>query len=421
VRYPLFSLLIFFSAFKFSAAAKVNTDSLKALVLTSANDTNKVNLYYKLSGQYDYFSSKEKVTYLVSALELSQQINFERGIKRNSFVLITVLFHRGMYDLSMQYCLKYLSYLEENNFTDDIDKLNNTIGNLHYKQGNNAEAYSYYQKAKQYYLKINDQDNYGKVMNNISLIKQSINDFDSSFYYSNLAIDAFTTTDNNLAKANSILSVAFILNKRGSAKLALKKANDAYQIYKTNNVALGKFNSLITISEIYSAAKQYDSAIVNLSAAKFLADTIKLNHLYQELYRQLADNYFNIGDFKNAYNMQALYSQYTDTVNTAKISEKAIEMDVKYDISKKEIELSRIQSEKKLQQNILIVVSLGLLLLLALTFYIFKLLKVSRMQKKAIEEKQNEILDSIRYAKRIQTSLLTPEKYIEKNITRLKK
>ncbi len=42
-------------------------------------------------------------------------------------------------------------------------------------------------------------------------------------------------------------------------------------------------------------------------------------------------------------------------------------------------------------------------------------------QKQSIEEKQKEILDSIRYAKRIQTAILANEKYIEKNINRLKK
>lgn len=41
-------------------------------------------------------------------------------------------------------------------------------------------------------------------------------------------------------------------------------------------------------------------------------------------------------------------------------------------------------------------------------------------QKKFVEEKQKEILDSIYYARRIQKSLLPTEKYIEKNFIRLK-
>jgi hypothetical protein len=40
--------------------------------------------------------------------------------------------------------------------------------------------------------------------------------------------------------------------------------------------------------------------------------------------------------------------------------------------------------------------------------------KMIEHQKKQVEEKQKEILDSIRYAKRIQQSLLPTEKYIER-------
>src|SRR5205814_262155 len=42
-------------------------------------------------------------------------------------------------------------------------------------------------------------------------------------------------------------------------------------------------------------------------------------------------------------------------------------------------------------------------------------------QKYLVDEKQKEILDSIHYAKRIQQSLLPTEKYLEKNLGRLKK
>jgi hypothetical protein len=41
-------------------------------------------------------------------------------------------------------------------------------------------------------------------------------------------------------------------------------------------------------------------------------------------------------------------------------------------------------------------------------------------QKYLVEEKQKEIIDSIKYAKRIQQSLLPTDKYIGKSLNRLK-
>lgn len=67
------------------------------------------------------------------------------------------------------------------------------------------------------------------------------------------------------------------------------------------------------------------------------------------------------------------------------------------------------------------------MLVLILAIVIFKNLqtnkkknKIISYQKEQVEEKQKEILDSIRYAKRIQRALLPTEKYIDKSLNRLK-
>lgn len=48
-------------------------------------------------------------------------------------------------------------------------------------------------------------------------------------------------------------------------------------------------------------------------------------------------------------------------------------------------------------------------------------LQLIEMQKDVVEEKQKEILDSIHYARRIQRALITSEKYIDKELGRLKR
>ena len=69
----------------------------------------------------------------------------------------------------------------------------------------------------------------------------------------------------------------------------------------------------------------------------------------------------------------------------------------------------------------------GLALVLLFAMIMFNRFRVTRkqkviieQQKHLVEEKQKEILDSIVYAKRIQQSLMPTEKYIEKNVSKLK-
>ena len=70
----------------------------------------------------------------------------------------------------------------------------------------------------------------------------------------------------------------------------------------------------------------------------------------------------------------------------------------------------------------------GLAVVLIFSLFIYRsLLQIKKKnkeiteQKKKIEEKQKEILDSIRYAKRIQDAILPREKYISETLKRLMK
>ena len=75
------------------------------------------------------------------------------------------------------------------------------------------------------------------------------------------------------------------------------------------------------------------------------------------------------------------------------------------------------------------------MLVLLFAFFIFRSLNVTRkqksvieqqkqeveLQKELVEERQKEVMDSIRYAKRIQMALLPSEKYFDKNLNRFRK
>ena len=81
----------------------------------------------------------------------------------------------------------------------------------------------------------------------------------------------------------------------------------------------------------------------------------------------------------------------------------------------------------------MIAVCIILIAVLIFSFFIYRALKLNKhqtkiiseqkelveKQKEEVEERQKEILDSIYYARRIQRSLLTSEKYIDKNLKRL--
>ena len=106
-----------------------------------------------------------------------------------------------------------------------------------------------------------------------------------------------------------------------------------------------------------------------------------------------------------------------------------------YEFEKKEANQKAEQDKKealamadKKRQNIFFwLISIVAIAIAIIAIIVFRSLRVTRqqkqiieLQKELVEEKQLEILDSIHYAKRIQDSLLPTDKYIDKNINRLK-
>jgi len=106
-------------------------------------------------------------------------------------------------------------------------------------------------------------------------------------------------------------------------------------------------------------------------------------------------------------------------------------------IEEKKVIEAQLEKEKTQRYALFI----GIIFIIVSMLFIYNRLRITRKQKQIIElqkvevEKQKEVVEkahqllesknaeiiaSIRYAKRIQDALLTPQKYIERNINRLK-
>ena len=143
------------------------------------------------------------------------------------------------------------------------------------------------------------------------------------------------------------------------------------------------------------------------------------------------------GKFDLAYRYRVMYDSINKLYIDAETNKQVEELNTKSETEKKEQQnqLLTVANEKK-QMGIYFALGaiglLGGLVLLIFRSYRQKQkanILISRqkeevekqkgeigIQKEIIEEKQKEILDSIHYAKRIQTSLLPSEKYIQKQL-----
>lgn len=136
-----------------------------------------------------------------------------------------------------------------------------------------------------------------------------------------------------------------------------------------------------------------------------------------------------LGDMSGALAHYKQHIMFRDSINNVQTRKAATRNQLKYEFDKKEAVLQEQQEKERalaqehsrVQQIVIWCVVGGLCLVMGFAGFVFRTLKTTRLQKHVIEEKQKEIMDSIFYARRIQRSLVTSEKYIAKELARLRK
>lgn len=426
IKYFLLIILLFSIKLSLSQSQR-KIDSLTALINRAPEDSNKVNLIFNLGRQYDLYKSKEHINHFMTALKLAKKIDFKNGIKKTSSTLINYLFYKDMYDVSLSFCLEYIAFLEREGLNDDKFKIYNILGSLYLKQGEFERSYFYYSQAKNYFLEHKDMIRYANALTNINILQVEKKQYDSALFYSLRALEIYKRNNSSSYMANSLLGIAEVHLKKKDFEAGKKRLLESLPIYQTINEKHGICNCYFVLAQLYTLNKNNDSALKYFNIALAYSDTIKMDFIKKDCYDNISRTYYALNNYKAAYDYNLLYKQASDSISFDRIKGKMLEMEVKYDITKKEGQLKDKEYElltKSKQRNYLILVVVVILVLFFISFRAYSQKKKANSiiseQKKLVDDKQKEIIDSINYASRIQKALLPSEKYIDKSINKLK-
>ncbi|MDO8998711.1 MAG: SpoIIE family protein phosphatase [Bacteroidota bacterium] len=416
-------LLIVFASINLNSQTRTQ-DSLLRIIPQLKEDSNKVNSLYKIGSLYDNNKSKERFEYFVSALNLAKKIKFQAGVIRISKSLINNLTYRGLYEVALEYYFDYMKYAKENNLQSEIMNHYKIYAILLSNQDKYSESLFYNFKALNYYDSIKNKTQYATALNNICLLHLKFNYFDSAYIYGIRAAQVFRENNNQSELANITLGLAEIKLKKGDLVSAKQKAMESLEIYHSINYPTnGPGNCHEVLGDIFFREQKFDSAIANYNHSIELLKGNVFHETIKNCHFKLSQSYFAIGKTKEAYLSHLLFTAYNDSVSTFKFKAKALEMDVKYGIAKKESELKdkeALITEQNNQRNLLLIGIVLVLLLLFISYRGYKQKKKANTiiseQKALVDEKQKEILDSIHYAKRIQNTLLAHDEFVNKFI-----
>ncbi|MES2514738.1 MAG: tetratricopeptide repeat protein [Bacteroidota bacterium] len=367
-------------------------------------------------------------------LELSQNINDQKGIASAYGNIGNVYHEQGKYPDALKCFLLSLQIREKLKDKKGLATSYVSLGNVYGIIRKPDQALMYYNKAIKLFEELGDKYSLAGTYSNIAGLHTNKGYYEQALkiYYAQL--DIMKEFDDKQSVALTRGNIGNIYRFQNNFKDALKEYQEAEGIYTQLDDLSGMALSNINICQAYTGLGDYRKAeAYGQKGLEFAKDVQEAENLISA-YMSLHELYQKTGEYQKAFDCFKLAVCYNDSVLSKENTELATRIEMNYEFDKKQAVI-KLENEKqtaiaateaKKQQVIIWSVCGILILALIFVLYVYRIFLQKKranieivIQKHMLEEKQKEILDSIHYAKRIQTALLTSDRYIDRHLNRL--
>lgn len=470
----------------FAQGKKPNKDSLLQIVQSNQKDTFSVNAMIEVSRLYRTKSPDSAIYFLHKALRLAEQLGAKRHQSRACTGLGVIYNFQSLGDSSLKYLERALKIARELNDRYMEAETEGNLGISYFNKVQYSAALEHYFKALRIYEAVKEQHNISKIYNNIANLYFVQDDNKRALEYYTLSLKiAFLENDkyklastyNNIALIYGDMGLhdtALVYQKRslamaeemkdkfgigllnsniGKSYFRLGRYSEAIEYYKRAIVIkteFGDVNGLLnvysSIGDCYYKTRDYSKAIESYRKGIETGKGNKNYGVLADASHGLYYAYKAVGKTAPALEALELYAAYNDSSLKLRKNKEIEELSKQYETEKQDAQIKILEKDQELarlkvasqaddlkkQRLVILSISFILLLLVVLSYFIYKSYRQKKRdhativsqkeeverQKEIIEEKQKEILDSIHYARRIQSSLLPSERYLERILKR---
>ncbi len=322
-------------------------------------------------------------------LKNCEELNHKRGIADCNKILGYCYWRFTEFSLSMEHSLAALHfYRETNDLRGEADTLN-SLGAVYMFQKDNEKRLDCNLKCLEIRKEIGDADDISGSMNNIGETYFEMGNLDAAKGWFEQCIDYPGSTEDSIAWAYHNLGK--LKHKEGAyqdSEVFYLKSLDQSRLISYDVLTT---ETLLMLSRLYFDLERVDLAIETIQETIQLAGQIGSREELKEAYLILAKLYESSGNFELALvaykKYHQLYSEIHSEVNIQRL--KDLEFQYELESAKKEAEIERLK-----------------------TVELRKAYDQIEQQKVVLEYQNKEILDSIRYAQRIQKALLKEERHV---------
>jgi serine phosphatase RsbU (regulator of sigma subunit) len=412
---------------------QVKIDSLEKIV-NSKTGTEKFNLLIKLAELNREGGTEEKsLNYSHQALSIAIELKNITAQAVSYNELGNIFQNKLEWDKALKNYLKTYELYGSISGKIGISSVENNIGNVYREMRNYDKAVEYLTASINVSKEVGDGGQIASSEEGLGGIYYDKNDFEKALQYFQLALNYYKSVNNKINCASLENNIGSIYNELKIYYKAIENYKNAMDVYSQLGDSSDFSMCLANIGNVYNESGDTKKGLECTLKSLGIAKRIKDKNVIAGAYLFIVEGLQKAGDYKKAVEYQSELLTLKDTIYNLQTNQNIAEMQTKFDTEKKEKENEILKQQNDLQnlsinrQKIInYSVSVGLILMFALAFYIFRGYKEKQKanlqlkeknilieeKNKIVEEKNKDITDSIRYAKRLQSAILKPENSI---------
>ncbi len=410
----------------------------KQLSIAKDDTPEKVDALNDLGNSYYYIDEYEKgSSVLMQSINMAEKINYELGKAEASVIIGNIYILEGKFSDALNHFTTGLSIFEKLNNNNGIAQCNNGLGTINLNQEHFEKALEYFEKALKHGDNFTQSDSYV----NMSQIYLRMEVYDKAKTYADKAFELGKKNDDLYVEASALDVLGKVLSHKGEFTKSAEILFQSLELKKSLEDNQGVAATLILIGQNFKNLNLNDSAMLYINQAYTIATEIGANEEIRMSLGELAKLYALLGDYQAAFSHQTRFIEINDAIANDQASKKIAEMEAELEEKIQKDKIALMEKDKEHEKNVFrIFIGVGifiLLMIIAAAGFIYNRYQMKKKahavleqknqiieeqkyvledQKHVLEEKNTEILDSITYAKRIQTAILPSDKYFKETL-----
>jgi serine phosphatase RsbU (regulator of sigma subunit)/Tfp pilus assembly protein PilF len=303
----------------------------------------------------------------------------------------------------------------------------NNLGSLCSFQNDDKKAVYYYSKAVKLYQSIGDKQGAAISLNNLGSSYNNLDKIDSAIIFNSQALQMQQQIGDKLSMSNSFHNLGGCFLDLGDTVKAIEYYNDALRIREEAGYKPGIAESLNSLARIYYHQNKIKNAENYVNRAFSMANELGYPSTISTSANLLYKIYQKQRYWDKALEMYILYKRMNDSItgiDQVRVTTTAEYVYKEYQQNlENEKKTAIAEAERKKQNLFMWLITCIALAAGIIAMMVFKNLqrykkakRLIEIQKDLVEEKQKEILDSIRYAKRIQDAVLKEQEHVSAHL-----